>query len=359
MNKILLVTKNMAGDGAERVIKYLIDALIAKGINTHLALLEKKTIFYDIPESCLIHEVEQKHKNRIKQKIYSYKFIRKLCKRERFDLVFSMPEEIGIYLAFFLIGIKTPIVVSERNDPWRMPNKKITRFLRHISYLRVNGLIFQTKKAQSFFGDRIIKKSIVLKNPIDLGQFAFGENDNNSKTIVSVGRLEPQKNHKMLIDSFSIFGEEFKDYKLIIYGEGSLRKTLEKQIFNLNLSNRVFLPGKVKNVLSLISSCTIFAFTSDYEGVPNSVIEALALGLPVVATDCSPGGVRSLIDDGVNGIIVPVGDVNGFANELKRVASDSYLQKKLSTNAKISSKQYDCKLVLSEWISFLESKVRK
>src|SRR5699024_7366265 len=106
------------------------------------------------------------------------------------------------------------------------------------------------------------------------------------------------------------------NYDLIIYGEGNEREELESLIRRLNLINRVYLPGSTQDVLEKIKDASVFAFSSNFEGMPNALIEAMALGLPVISTDCPSGGPRELINHGVNGLLTPVKDKEQFAQQL-------------------------------------------
>jgi glycosyltransferase involved in cell wall biosynthesis len=143
--------------------------------------------------------------------------------------------------------------------------------------------------------------------------------------------------------------------KLVIYGDGECKDRLEDMIREKNLADRIALPGSVSNVADKIYKARIFVLTSNTEGMPNSIIEALALGLPVISTDCPCGGPAELIENGVNGMLVPVGDAYALADAFRRILEDKALEEKLRENAvKIKEKLAPDK-VCREWEEYLNN----
>ena len=164
-----------------------------------------------------------------------------------------------------------------------------------------------------------------------------------SKTVVSFGRFEEQKNYKMLIEAFAEFLKKHNDYKLVLYGKGSLETELKKRVTELGINKKVDFAGFCPNVHECILNAAMFVLPSNYEGLSNSMLEAMAIGLPVICTDCPPGGAREYITNKVNGILVPVGNVHKTceamcymaeyedeANKMGKQASE--LREKLSSN---------------------------
>ena len=137
-----------------------------------------------------------------------------------------------------------------------------------------------------------------------------------------MGRLEPQKNHRLLIESFALITEKNNEYKLIIYGEGSLRDELVELTRQLNIEEKVSFPGYCSDTAEILSTAKIFVLSSDFEGMPNALAEAMSMGISCVATDCGGGGAKQLIDDGVNGILVPCGDKVALAQALETLIID-------------------------------------
>ena len=308
MKKIDIITRAMTSGGAERVIAQLANYFIEQNIGCRIITTENREVMYQLNNKVDLVAIGKKSNNKVIDRILRYKAVRKTVVMNRPDVVLTMPEDTGIYAILALLGTKIPVYVSERNNPWVMPNVKITRVLRKIAYPFAKKIIFQTEMARSFFPKYIQKKGVVLQNPVDSARIPSPYVGEREKVFAAVGRLEPQKNFSMLIKAFSEFYKEEKDYKLVIYGEGRERSNIENLIRQLHLENAVALPGRNKDVLNCIKGCAAFILSSDYEGMPNALIEAMCMGMPVISTDCPSGGPRELIENEKNGLLVPVND---------------------------------------------------
>lgn len=355
--RIAIVTHNLAAGGSERVISLLVTKWHSLGVECHLVFTDNDTVFYEIPPQIPIYVVAEKEHSRAVRKIKTYTTVRKIVKEIQPDIVLSLPEEIGIYVAIAMLGLRIPLVVSERNDPRVMPYKKATRILRKISYHFVSGFIFQTEQALNFFPEYIKEKSIILDNPLDLTGIPEPFTYERKKLVVGVGRLEKQKNFDLLIDAFAQFHKIHSDYRLLIYGEGTMREQLEKHIKALQLcEDTILLPGRVVNPFLQVNDAMMFVLSSDYEGMPNALIEAMAFGIPCISTDCPSGGVAAIIDNGENGILVSVGNADELAAAMGVIADYKALQKQLSENGRFVRNRFDAETVCLQWLVFLKSK---
>ena len=308
MKKIDIITRAMTSGGAERVIAQLANYFTEKDISCRIITTENGEVMYPLHEKIDIVAIGKKSNNKVIDRILRYKTIRIVVQKNKPDVVLTMPEDTGIYAILALIGTGIPVYVSERNNPWVMPDVKITRLLRKVAYPFAQGIIFQTQMAKSFFPQYIQKKGVVLQNPVDATRIPEPYIGERKKVFSAVGRLEPQKNFPMLIRAFSEFHKREKDYKLVIYGEGRERINIENLIKELHLENSVSLPGRNKDVLNCINDCAAFILSSDYEGMPNALIEAMCMGMPVISTDCPSGGPRDIIENEKNGLLIPVND---------------------------------------------------
>ncbi|PWX16158.1 hypothetical protein CYK66_10205 [Clostridium perfringens] len=169
-----------------------------------------------------------------------------------------------------------------------------------------------------------------------------------------MGRLHKQKNQKLLIDAFSRIADEFFDYSLEIYGDGELRPELQRQIQSYNLEKRIFLKGTRKNIHSSIYDASLFILSSDYEGLPNALIEAMALGIPCISTDCKPGGAREIINDNEDGLIVKINDAEALSYAIKYVLENSDFADKLSKNALKNISRFDSKVIYNNWSDYMK-----
>ena len=170
--------------------------------------------------------------------------------------------------------------------------------------------------------------------------------------IVSVGRLDAQKNQKMLIDAFAKMKEKFPNYKLYIYGEGSLRTQLSKQIKMLGLSGNVILKGNVLDIHSQIADASMFVLSSNYEGLSNALLEAMMMGLPCISTNCA--GSDEVIVDGINGVLVPVGNVDALSAAMIKIADDKSFAHRIGLVARNTAEVFKTENVMEQWISVIE-----
>jgi len=354
MKKLMIVTHKMSGGGCERVIAQLLNCFARDGIECKLVTECGVPSFYDLPES-----VEQIYltfdQNLPARKIpKAYRKLRKLVRQERPDIVLAMPEKVNVWTVLYLLGTGVPVIVSERNDPHRHPESRVKRILRSLLYPFAKGFIFQTKDAARYFSRAIQKRGVVLDNPLDTSRIPARFEGERKRTVVAAGRLHEQKNFDLLIRAFARFYKTHHDYSLVIYGEGPEKDKLLKTASSLGIAGAVELAGQSKTLLTDINDSGMFVLSSDYEGMPNVLIEAMACGLPCIATDCPIGGVRSLITSGENGHLIPVGDEEALFEAMCKLADDESYAAWLGQHAVTIRTRLDETVVAKEWLNYLD-----
>ena len=352
MKKIDIITKAMTSGGAERVIAQLANYFVTHGIRCRIITTDNQEVMYPLNEKIMVVPIGKKSNNKIIDRVVRYSALRKVVLSDLPDVILTMPEDTGIYAILALLGTGIPVYVSERNNPWVMPNVKVTRFLRKVAYPFANGIIFQTEMAKSFFPKYIQRKGIVLPNPVDDSRIPAPYEGKREKRFVAVGRLEPQKNFSMLIEAFAEFNKEVSGYRLMIYGEGKERDKLEKLIADLGMQDIIYLPGRDKDVLNRINNATAFILSSDYEGMPNALIEAMCMGMPVISTDCPSGGPQELIKSGENGILISVGNKENLVNAMKLMTNACEAEKLAGKAGELRKRLTDAG-VFEEWRKYL------
>ena len=355
MKKLMIVTHKMSGGGCERVIAQLLNCFARDGIECKLVTECGVPSFYDLPES-----VEQIYltfgKTLPTGKIpKAYRKLRKLVKQEKPDLVLAMPEKVNVWTVLFLLGTKVPVVVSERNDPHRHPENRLKRILRSFVYPFADGFIFQTSDAAACFSKSIQKRGVVLDNPLDTSRIPARYEGERRKVIVAAGRLHEQKNFDLLIRAFARFYKDHHAYSLVICGEGPEKERLMKTASRLGVAGAVELPGQSRTLLEDINDCAMFVLSSDYEGMPNVLLEAMACGLSCIATDCPIGGVRSLMTNGQDGLLIPVGGERELLAAMERLANDPALSERLGRSAAQIRLRLDETRVAEKWRDYLET----
>ena len=277
--------------------------------------------------------------------------LRKIFKRKKPDIICSFVADACTMarLASFCLNVK--VVSCERGDPYT--TGKLWQFLMRFTYKHSDYAVFQLPSARDFFNEKVKAHSVVIPNPFIPKAIAIDREHLETRTIVSAGRLfDKQKDFTSLIRAFAIVHKKYPDYRLIIYGEGSSRLYFEELISSLELNGFVSLPGFVKNVSEEIKDKSIFVLSSVFEGIPNTLLEAMSMGLPCIATNCSPGGAEFLTQNGEYGVLLDIGDVEGMAQSMIRFIENPTEAYELGMKAKESMCRFETELILSRWLQF-------
>lgn len=234
-------------------------------------------------------------------------------------------------------GLPNKIVVSERGDPKKQMKKRYGYNFIKKYYQRADAVVFQTNDAKAAYPENIAAKGTVIFNPINdkLPEPYFGERE---KRVVNFCRITEEKNLVILIDAFADFRKDFADYELDIYGDPVNGKSgyvdkIKKHVAETGCENSVHIRPARSDIHTVIRNYAMFASSSDHEGMSNSMLEAMAIGMPVICTDCPIGGANAVIKSGENGILTEVGNAKEMSEAMKKIASDKAFADKLSLNA--------------------------
>ncbi|WP_302251419.1 glycosyltransferase [uncultured Alistipes sp.] len=337
--------------GGEKILKMLIDALYKAGHTIYIYSWNKDWLTVECPKGFCIYILEGSGPIGIKGKIEAFYKLKIKLSDTRPDclVVFSLGlAEIAVWSAKVA---KVPTLLSERVDPRFLPQSMIHRLLKKIVYEVCDGIVFQTENVQTYFSKRIQKKSVVIPNPIMYDTLPSPEIENAGKTIVAIGRLSSEKNFDMLIKAFYAIGNN--DYIIKIYGDGPLFSHFEQLCSSLGISDRVILKGNVGDIINEIRCADIFVMTSNHEGMPNALIEAMSMGLACISTDFPSGGARKLIKNGVNGILIPVNDCQALQNALLKIIEDDEYKLRLKKSAMKIRETNSKTQIIPLWINYL------
>ena len=358
--KLLFHINSMGKGGAERVVSVLSEKFARDGYEVVIATLWRAKEEYQIPEGVkrinLGDNGSYEKAGRIRLAFRRLWDLRRLIKEEAPDLVISFCNKANFRSSYCMLGMKTPLLVSVRNDPRidYFPHKYGVRRMKK----KASGCVFQTEDAKSCFDVKFQKKSKVILNPIDEKYFiAEEQRPEPSGYLVTVGRLSMQKNQLLLLKAFSLIREELPGVQLRIYGEESdqgIRDMLTKYVEQRHMQDSVLFMGQSSHLEREIRDAALFVLSSDYEGMPNALMEAMAMGIPVISTDCPCKGPAELIEDGISGLLVPVGEEKEMAYAMRRVLKDRELWKRLSRNGMEIRKKASPDRVYKEWKAFVE-----
>lgn len=348
--RIIFVCLKLSNGGAERVLSVLANHFALKEYEVDFIVLFKSDFDYEILPQVNVTDLKWANPCGL------FGYIRRLKQLRKIIVPKSGVVITFLFRSIFWVSLATAFsdtkkIFSERNDPRKDPNKLYKRILRNICYLFADGIVFQTNEQRNLFSPKIRSKGMIIENPIvdELPKYE----EKGSNTIISVCRLEPQKNIKCAIDAFETIHDIYQDYQFLIYGRGSLEDKISEYIRAKRLEKYVKLKGFQKNIYEQMKTATIFVSSSNYEGMSNAVLEAMAIGLPVVCTDCPIGGNRKLIHDGENGFLVPCDDPKAISDCVKKLITDIELRKYISLNAMKIREQYSISKVVAKWEDFL------
>ncbi len=350
---VLFVTHKMSGGGCERVIAQLLQRFTEQGTRCTLATECNVPSFYTLPKAVDVISLLDSQTMAASDVPRAYRRLRRVVRERKPDVVLAMPEKVNVWTVLFLLGTGVPVVVSERNDPGRHPKSRIKRLLRRLIYPFAAGFVFQTEQARDCFPRAIRRRGVVLDNPLDIDRLPTAGVDRRTRTVVGAGRLDGQKNFPLLIRAFAAFRRTHPDWTLRIYGEGAARAALQRLMDESLPRGAAELAGQTDDLPAKLRSCGVFALSSDFEGMPNALIEAMATGTACVATDCPVYGVRALVNDGENGLLVPVGDEAALTRALCTLADDEAQRERLGTNAAVVRVRLDDRTVAEKWRRYL------
>lgn len=352
--KIGFLVDKISYGGGELILNFLMKEMFSLGHSIYLYSSNKEwneNQFRDSFKIIKVPEIQVGIIGKLKG-IYLFK---KILKENKPDCLIMFSLNLSEFGVFAAILNNIPVILSERVDPSFFPTNKIHRFIKKVLFSISNGIVFQTEYARSYYSRVIQKKGIVIPNPVTLDNLKSYASLTTKKEIVAVGRLSEEKNFKMLINAFSKLNNN--DYILKIFGDGPLKGDLLELIAKLDLGNKVFLVGHTNNVSEHITQADIFVLSSNHEGMPNALIESLALGLACISTDFKSGGARALIENRVNGLLIPVNNEEALISALNTLLDDPELKNNIKENALNIRNKYDRKIIIKCWIDFIKSKV--
>lgn len=326
--KIVFVLPDMPGGGSERVVAMLANEYVKLGYEVAILLFAGNKTAYELDKRVEVVITGEESSGNPVIRMKRLFNMRNYYKKNKNCYIFSFCVMGTVFSVLAAWGIPHRLLVSERNDPTRIKHQK----LRNWAYRKAEKLVFQTEDMKKCFPEDIQAKSVVIPNPVgeEMPEPYVGE---RKKRIVSAARLKPQKNHKLLIDAYAQFEKVHSNYELHIFGVGELEWELKAQVSKLALDKKVHFRGFSSNVKEEIRDSAMFVLSSNYEGISNSMIEALAMGVPVISTDCPVGGSAAYIEDGVSGLLIPVGDKDALAKAMIRVADSPQWAEELGRNA--------------------------
>lgn len=352
--RVTIFISALSGGGAERVVCNLANFLSKKGISIEILTMGEavpaETLEKGIKEVSLLRDIEKSFP--------AFDFFKRILrlrnyiKKEKVDAYIVFLPRLTMLMSFFSGLTMAPIIMTERADP-NVYSEKVKKALKK-ACKKVDGAVFQTVDAKEWYEPHL--KGVqhkVIPNAINPAFIRPAYSGEREKVIVGAGRLAEQKNFPLLIKAFARISEKFPEHKLVIYGKGGLLDSLKSLAGELGVGDRVEFPGYVDNMPETLEKADMFVLSSDYEGMPNALMEAMAVGVPSVSTDCGGGGARFLIQNGENGLLVPQKDEEKMAEAMEKILSDKAFAEKISENGRKLQETLAPEKIYGEWEKFI------
>ncbi|MBR6632983.1 MAG: glycosyltransferase family 4 protein [Clostridia bacterium] len=354
---ISFVVPNMGFGGAERVISILSKGLTEKGHRVTIGIINAvpQSVAYTLDSRVKVEHIQSYRMHSLKGVKSTLSNIEKFLRQTDTEIALCFANSVCALVSIVCKKMKLPLIFSERNDPRRYLTKISYKLLQKLILKNVKYVVFQTEGAKNLYPKKIRKNSVVILNPLDVSRMPDYYEGERRKVIVSVGRLQEQKRTDVLIDAFAMIADRHPDYTLELYGKGNLLEELKALVESHSLTDRVRFMGTSSTIFEDINNASLFVLTSDFEGLPNALLEAMALGLPCVSTRCSPGGAEELIEDKVNGYLVPCGDAVALAERMDSMLCDYDESLIVGKEALKIRNRAELQVIIDAWEKYINS----
>lgn len=362
MQRIAFHLNNLSQGGAERVVSNLANAFAAAGCEVLVATEETGENEYPLDPRvrrvCVGLRPEDAGKNRAAKFLLRIRYLRAFLKEFRPEVLCAFAQRANYRALTACRGTGVPVVISIRTDPAGHYDRLSDKLQIRRLFPRAAGCVFQTTQQKEFFRPYLQDNSRIILNPIHPKYIGRPLPGREERSVVQSARLVDFKNQLMLLDAFEIVHRRHPDFVLRIYGEDSgdgTKELLEEKIAALCAGEYVFLMGGSDALETELARGRVYAFSSDWEGLPNALMEAMALGMPVVATDCPCGGPAEIIEHEGNGLLVPIKDPEALAEGICRLIEDDALAERLGENARRIADRASSEVIFAQWRDYLDS----
>ena len=363
---LVLVINSLGVGGAERVLIRLANHWSNLGHKiSFITFFNEEKFSYQLATNNNINLINLGEDNLSKKRTGAIKYLIRVINRiyllrQQFKLLqpdvivsFLVGANISVLLAN--IGLNIPVVVSERADPFTHNISIFYKKLRFLVYKYATVITVQNQLIAKYFLEKFENKIFIIPNFVKPPKTQKNTEQSEMmaiKKIISVGRLDDQKDHKTLICAFAKLADLYPDLTLTIYGDGELRNFLQDLIIDLKLTHRVFLSGVTMDIEAQLLNSDLFVFPSVAEGFSNALCEAMSCGLPVIAADCA--GNVNIIQNGIDGLLFKCGDIPELSISIEKLLNNSDYCNKLATNAKNIVNKFSEKEILKQWDNIVE-----
>jgi glycosyltransferase involved in cell wall biosynthesis len=365
--RLTLVISSLSAGGAERVMAIMANYWAGMGWKIDLLTFDDGSVppFYKLDprirhRALSIAGCSDNPIGSFRNNIRRIAVLRAAIRESKPDCVISFIDQTNVLTLLATRTLGIPVIVEEHIHVQSSQLHRSWKLMRRLTYPHANLVIAITERALSSLPSGLRKRAIVIPNPALPPSRADGQparEARTSRSIVSIGRLVPQKGFDLLLRAFALQKDIHPKWKLTILGEGPLRSELESLCEDLGLTGRVSMPGLVTNTEDYLDAADLFVLASHFEGFPMALCEAMASGLPVISTDC-PSGPREIINDGEDGLLVPNGNLEALAAAMDRLISNEAERKRLAVGALRITERFGLPKIMALWEESLAEVVK-
>ncbi|WP_068546654.1 glycosyltransferase [Thalassotalea crassostreae] len=357
--KVLFIYHKITYSGANKMVSFLSNNLDKERFNCVMYTYETSEYpYYKLNENINLIRRDKRLALPILKRLGDFLSILKVVKKQKPDAIVSFNSTNSFYGFLIKVICGCTLIVSERGFP--ASETRLISKIKRYGMERADAAIFQTPGARAYFPEKLQKQSIILPNPVILDECRPISWDDKNIAISFVGRFElKQKRQDLMLNALNILIEKYPKLILNFYGDGPDLAIVKDLVKQLGLSDNVVFHGLVQNVKEQVKQDKIYVLSSDFEGIPNALIEAMSIGSACIATDCDPGGARLLIENRINGVLVPKGDYISLANAIDELITNDIFAESLASEAMLISEKYSVDKISNKFNSFLDSMLNR
>ena len=337
--------------GAERVMSILASAWASREHRVTIVTYDEGCpAFYALHPEVTVHKLRLSGGSvvrRVSNHFWRIPTFRRVIRETQPDIVVSFMDRTNVLVLMAAIGLDIPVIVAEHIDPRRYSPGFPYNYLRRWLYRNAMAVVVLSKMQAEWF-KQMSDRVVVIPNPVKACTNDRNSQARRSSIVIAAGRLVPQKGFDLLLRAFAKVNDKYPEWSLVIYGDGPERPALERQISELNLDGKIKLPGVTTDLTAHLRTAGCFVLSSRFEGFPMVLVEALACGCPVVATDCTDS-ISEIVHHGCNGSLIPPEDVDAMADALDRLMVDEGLRRTMEKLGPDVIRRFNTESVVEQW----------
>ena len=354
--EVVFVISHLGCGGSQRVVTTLVNAWARQGRSVSVITFTNRNHDFFILDPAVRRiilrrvGVARTFMSAVAEGIRRIFYLRRALREAHDRIIVSFIIHTNIFVILASIGLGMKVIISERNDPSRQSFGWLWNYLRRVFYRHADLVTANSHGVLEIMKAYVPEKKLAfLPNPLELpSKKILFDSISSQPRVLAVGRLTHQKGYDVLLEAFARISSKAPEWRLTIVGDGPLKKTLRIQTERLRISDRIDWHSQTMNPFQHYRSADIFVLPSRYEGMPNTLLEAMGCGLPVIVSNASPGPLE-YVEDEVTGLVVAVEDVSALGEALDYLIHNAALRRRLGKAARLRVTECAVPKVLGLW----------